>query len=39
MFDFRRATVFCSGYRLSKHKMLRQWITMVKPKTTDKGMF
>jgi len=23
MFDFRLATVFCLGYRLSKHKMTR----------------
>jgi len=23
MFDFRRATVHCSGYHLSKHKMTR----------------
>ena len=23
MFDFRRAGVFCLGYRLSKHKMTR----------------
>ena len=23
MFDFRRATVFCLGYRISKHKMTR----------------
>jgi len=23
MFDFRQATVFCLGYRLSKHKMNR----------------
>ena len=23
MFDFMRATIFCLGYRLSKHKMTR----------------
>jgi len=25
MFDFRRATVFCLGYRLSKHKTIRYY--------------
>jgi len=27
-FDFRRATVFCLGYRLSKHKMIRYSINL-----------
>ena len=28
MLDFRRATVFSLGYRLSKHKMTKGWFTL-----------